>query len=326
MNRKTIAIWAPSLSPGFGTRALYDRATKRLENTGYTVLWSPAASQAFEAGRKDRFDSMSLDDKLADLRWAFEATPDVLICAIGGYNGYQVLERIDWDALKASALVPVGHSDFTAIGNAYFAMTGKLAWYGINLRNMGDIETGDVSVENFIRTFRQPCIGWRPLSLYKNSFQSRTKKGAGWFVVRPGSARGKGVGGNIGTFFLLQGTPYMPQFTESTILFLEEDEMPGRYAVREFDRKLRSILDQPGARQTIKGLIIGRFLDETQTTRSMIREVIDAIPFFDDKPVIANVEIGHGMPRLLLPIGGEIELATEPKRIVVYNPSAEGVL
>ena len=320
MSSKSIVLWAPSLSPGYGKPTAYDAANRNLSAIGVSTMWAPWARRALADSSKDLFDSMSIDSRIRDLTWALTQETSILLCAIGGYNAYQLLDSIDWSALKRKGATLVGHSDFTVLANAYYAKTGMVSWYGPNFRNFGDSDTGLMSVDNFVATLSQARTEWRSQRVYKNSFKSQVKKSAGWYAIRAGNASGIGIGGNVGTFFLLQGTQYMPKFNQPTILFLEEDEMPGVYAIREFDRKLRSILDQPGAQEQIKGLVIGRFLDETKTTRTMIKEVIDSIPFFDDKPVIANVEIGHGMPRIMLPIGGKIQISAPDKKIVVYNP------
>lgn len=319
-NSPYIAVWSPSLSPGYGRHAPYDLAQTNLANAGIVSVWAPNARNALAVRSKDKFDSIPAAEKIADLEWVLRSNARLLMCAIGGYNSYQLLDQINWSALKDRGIVLIGHSDFTTLGNAYYAKADGLAWYGPNFRNLCDRETGARSVHNFVNALSQSETSWQQQYVYKDSFKAPVKRSSGWYVIRPGTARGIGIGGNVGTFFLLQGTPYMPAFDKPVILFLEEDEMPGIYAIREFDRKLRSILDQPGAREQIKGLIIGRFLDPTKTTRTMIAQVVDDIPFFDDKPVIANVEIGHGMPRLMLPIGGMISMSATGKKIVVYNP------
>ncbi|HSX31143.1 MAG TPA: LD-carboxypeptidase [Candidatus Saccharimonadales bacterium] len=319
VKRTVVGVWALSWSPAIGPRKPYERGLEELEKAGLPAVWAPAALRAFTERDRGAFDSLPLSDKVADWAWLRQSGYKVILSAIGGENSYQLLDQIDWQKAAADRVVLVGHSDFTALGNAYHALAGGLAWYGPNLRNLGDVGTGRMSAANLTRALSQEKTVWKSQPVYKDSFKTPLKKGAGWCVIRPGQASGVGIGGNLGTFFLLQGTPYMPQFTQPTILFLEEDDLPGKYAIREFDRKLRSILDQPGAKQWVRGLIIGRFLDGSKTTRRMIEQVIDAMPFWNDKPVLANVEIGHGMPRIVLPIGGQIDLLADSREIVVYN-------
>ena len=314
-----IGVWAPSWSPAFGRRKPYAQGLKELEKAAMQAVWAPAAKRAFIARERGVFDSLPLSDKMADWNSLRQSDCKIILSAIGGENSYQLLDLIDWKAAAADGVVLVGFSDFTALGNAYYALAGGLAWYGPNLRNLGDADTGQISAANLALALQQEQTMWKSQPVYKDTFKTTSKKGAGWYVIRPGQASGVGIGGNLGTFFLLQGTPYMPRFNQPAILFLEEDDLPGKYAIREFDRKLRSILDQPGAKRWVKGLIIGRFLDSSKTTRRMIEQVVDGIPFFDEKPVLANVEIGHGMPRIVLPIGEQIDLLADNKAIVVYN-------
>lgn len=317
--KTNMLAWAPSLSSAYGDRELYTRAIANLQAAGVVLRWTPTAAQAIASGDVGSFDTLSLPDKCRDMRWMLEQPERYIISAIGGYNAYQLLGTDAWRALCRSGKTLIGHSDFTALANASYARTGTISWYGPNLRNLGDIDTGIVSCQNMLDAIRSRQATWKTQGIYKDSFTAPSTTISEWWTMRSGQAQGIGIGGNIGTFFLLQGTPYMPVFDRPMVLFVEEDEMPGVYALREFDRKLRSILDQPGARQYITGLIVGRFLDASQTSRSALQQIIDEIDFFADKPVFANVEIGHGMPRCMLPIGGKIAIDTTSQSIIVYT-------
>lgn len=315
-----LTILAPALMPAYGDRGKYQRAIKAMQKAGLEGIWAPNVTKVIQGlSRRDQFSSMPLAQRLDDLEGALKSESEVIICAIGGYNTYQLLDYIDWQLVRSAQKVFIGYSDATVLMNAIYRKTDNLSWYGLNARNLGDTRVGNISTVNLRKILRTNSITWKPLKIYADSFTTPMRRVNGWATIRPGAATGIGVGGNLGTFFLLQGTPYMPNFDEPTVLFVEEDDMPGKFAINEFDRKLRSILDQKNAKQNIKALIIGRFLDSSQTTTPMIKKIIDEIQFFDDKPVIANVEIGHGMPRILLPIGGRIDINTAEKKIVVYN-------
>lgn len=318
--KTSIGVWSPSLAPNARDQGLFRRAEANFAEVNIGLNWAPSSYQQYlQPNNNLVFEALPLAAKLSDLAWALETNQKLLLCTKGGYDAYSLLGEIDWRRLKQADVTLVGHSDFTALANAYYARTGRQSWYGSNLRNLGDPDTGRVATQNFIQALTHPTTVWRAQPVYKDGFDKRVEPGASWWTIRPGRARGIGIGGNVGTFFLLQGTHYMPAFDQPTILILEEDEMPGVYAIREFDRKLRSILDQPGAKENIKGLVVGRFLEESRTTRAMICQVIDNLPFFDALPVLANVDIGHGMPRILLPIGGKIDLDANLQTITVYN-------
>lgn len=315
MRRKQVLIVAPSLSPACSPKAVYKRAAKNLETWGYQVTWAPNAKRALDESIKDQFGSTPVEDKLADFEWALRQPGKLILAALGGYDCYRLLDRIPFQELASAGKVLVGHSDPTLLLNAYYALAGGASWYGQNLRNLGEAETGELSAENFDRVLSKASLQSGKFPVYKDNPQEPLRKVRGWKVIRPGQAQGVGIGGNSGTFYLLQGTKFMPKFDKPVILFLEEDEMPGQFTMQEFDRRLRSILDQPGAAQSIKGLLIGRFLDSAGVTMTQLKACLAEMIRLRNIPVIANIEIGHGMPRTMLPIGGTITIDTTTKQI-----------
>lgn len=296
---------------------LYKRAAKNLTELGADIQWAPNAAQTLKRRAKDSLFSTPLEERLADFEWAITNSDEVILTALGGFNSYQLLDRIPFAMMASKGKILVGHSDATLILNAYFALTGMPSWYGPNFRNLGDQYTGDISSKNMVNAITNDETEWAKSRLYRNSFTASPRSVKNWIVLQEGISEGVGIGGNLGSFFLLQGTKYMPLFDQPTILFVEEDEMPGKFTVQEFDRRLRSLLDQPGVAQNIQGLIIGRFLDECKVRLPDLKKVIAEIPVLNDIPILANVEIGHGMPRLMLPIGGRILLDTKNNMLKV---------
>lgn len=319
MNKKQILIIAPSLSPALAPKSVYLRATINLERYGYNVCWAPNARRALENSSKNRFGSIPLQEKIEDIYWSVKQPGYIILTALGGFDSYQLLDKVPFSQLADKKKILVGHSDPTLILNTYYAKTGGIAWYGSNLRNLGDKETGIKATQNFTKAISSETQILRKSSIYKDNFQAPLRKVRNWTIIQPGVASGVGIGGNIGSLYLLQGTPYMPRFNQSTILFLEEDDMPGLNTINEFDRRLRSLLDQAGASKNVQGLLLGRFLDTANVTATDIKVVIQGIDALKNKPVIANMEFGHGMPRIMLPIGGRISIDTKEPSIATSS-------
>lgn len=138
-------------------------------------------------------------------------------------------------------------------------------------------------------------------------------------VLNVGSAEGVVMGGNLGSFYLLQGTPYMPEFRESTILAIEDDDEAGRNTAREFDRRLESILEQPGARDNIVGVVVGRFQKSSGISDDDVEYILRA-KFNGSIPVIYNVGFGHTSPLATMPVGGKLRIVSDSKKgVSIYG-------
>jgi muramoyltetrapeptide carboxypeptidase LdcA involved in peptidoglycan recycling len=126
----------------------------------------------------------------------------------------------------------------------------------------------------------------------------------GYWNIHSGEAKGKIIGGNLGTFCLLLGTPYRPKFEEDTILFIEDTES---CSLPEFERLLQSLIYQDDFKN-VKGLVIGRFQKGSKVTREGLEYVLNTKPELKKMPILANVDFGHSAPLLTIPLGGEAEL------------------
>ncbi len=111
------------------------------------------------------------------------------------------------------------------------------------------------------------------------------------------------MGGNLGTFTLLQGTAYRPSLADA-LLVVEEDASAGPADVA---RHLTSLLQLPDA-GGITGVVIGRFQRASGVTRALLEQILDRQPLADGVPVLAGVDVGHTSPLVTLPIGGDAEL------------------
>lgn len=310
----TVAIVTPSYAKSRLPKEVLRKAQDRLESLGLKVAWAPNTAASGDDG------SSPAGARLADIVWAFQ-NPKVkaVWCAVGGFNANQLLDGLDWRLVARNPKIFIGHSDITVLLDAVFARTGLVTYYGPNLYSLAS----DLS-EYTLGRLSELLMAEEPAAIPRAKKAAEWKKG--WrgeqsrpasrpVILSPGVAKGIGIGGNAGTFFLLQGTAYMPRFDQDTILFLEDDDLPGKFALAEFDRKLTSIMQQPGARQFVKGLLIGGFQAASQATVKGLRAVIARQPTLAGKPVVANLPFGHTEPKCVLPIGGEIAL----------EASAEGI-
>jgi muramoyltetrapeptide carboxypeptidase LdcA involved in peptidoglycan recycling len=259
----------------------------------------------------DQFRSGSIEHRVADLHAAF-ADPSVagILTVIGGFNSNELLPHLDFDLIAANPKVFCGYSDITALQNAILARTGLVTYSGPHWSSWGMRDhfepTGDwfrAAVMEDAPIAVAPAPAWTDDTWFMDQDARTPVPNEGWWPLRPGSASGRIVGGNLGTLSLLQGTANMPAL-DGVLLFLEDDLESN---AAHFARQLTSLLQLPDA-DGVTGLVIGRFQGSSAVTRAALDEVVARQPALRGKPVLAGVDFGHTSPLLTLPVGGEAEL------------------
>ncbi|TYB62324.1 LD-carboxypeptidase [Nonomuraea sp. PA05] len=260
---------------------------------------------------RDAFDSSAIASRVADLHDAF-ADPGVaaIITVIGGYNSNELLPYLDWDLIRANPKILCGYSDISALQNAILARTGLVTYSGPHWSTFGMRD----HFEQTLRWFTEVMFGSGPVTLEPSQawsddlwFLDQDKRelipNEGWWRLRPGTAEGRIVGGNLATLSALRGTPYMPSL-DGAILVLEDDF---ESHAATFARNLTSLLQLPDA-AGVRGLAIGRFQPASRVTRPLLEQIVSTQPVLREVPVLANLDVGHTSPLATVPIGGLAEL------------------
>lgn len=296
-----IRVIAPSDSLKAHRQGNYDRAQKRLEALGYTVTYGDYIDSKIHLG------TGHAHDRATDFNNAFN-DPNVkaIICLHGGFAANELLPHIDWDTVRQNPKPLVGYSDITVLVNAIYAKTGQTAFLGPNLGTIGSEDDWEYSLDNLVAALQ----GVAPRTLQKSAtwFDDGVEvPAAPWNILHTGEGSGILLGGNISTFYLLQGTEYQPSFDTDFILALEDDGLLGDYTIHGFSRSFESILQLPNVRKNLKGLLIGRFETASNVQHDDLVSVITAKQL-GDIPVLSNIDFGHTRPMLTLPIGGTLSV------------------
>jgi len=301
-----IRIIAPSIGmQAKKTTTSIERAQRRLESLGYKVTFGKHVKSDFHLG------TARATDRARDLNRAFADTKVKAIMALtGGWSANEVLPLIDWDIIKANPKPLIGYSDITVLLNALYAKTGIKSYLGPNLGTLGKEISWQYTLDNLqaVLTQTQPIQLRRSKQWGMRSKQQFTTRA--WKVLQTGEAEGILLGGNIGTFYLLQGTPYQPQFNQPFILLAEDDDESGTFTAREFSRRLESVLQLPGVRANMQGLLVGRFQPSSKVSGTILASILDSKQL-GDIPIVTGVDFGHTVPMLTLPIGGTIRLSAQ---------------
>ena len=249
-------------------------------------------------GRRDGYLGGSIKERVADLHSAFE-DPDVkaVFCARGGYGAAMLLDSIDFGLIRKHPKIFTGYSDITALHLGIHQASGLVTFHGpTTLSNFNDYT---------LEHFRRAVFETKPLGRLANPVEPRSIRPRHRIrTIRPGTATGPLIGGNLSLISTTLGTPWEIQ-TKGKILFIEDvDEQP--YSM---DRMLTH-LRLAGKFRDIAGLIIGEcancvprdFKPSFESTFSL-GEVLDNVLGDLKVPVAHGLTFGHTDDQLTLPIG-----------------------
>lgn len=260
-----------------------------IKEMGLIPILGPCVSTV----RSDGVHSAPLQDRVAELNWAFSA-PEIsaVICALGGMGSAGALPYLDYDMIRKSRKPLLGRSDITALNSGILKKAGLISINGqtpsIKL-DLGQYYRISQS-ESFVRTLElmmsdEPW-GTKPFDV--NPHISRT--------VTKGKARGHAVGVNSDTFSRLIGTPYFPD-VKGAILFIEDVHKSTQALGREFlHMKLAGVLDE------VAGVVIGEFLNSGESDEPNIEDVIQEY-FIDGPPCVYGYPFSHGPVVAPIPVG-----------------------
>ena len=253
---------------------------------------------AKNAGKRMGDYHLSINERLDDLHAMFR-DPDVkAVFAIrGGYGSIHLLDRIDYDLMRRNPRVFLGYSDITAMHLAINKHAKLVTFHGpITLSRFTDYTQ---------KYFRKALFETQPIGKITNPPESNEVRPSHTLrVIRPGTATGRLIGGNLTLISTTLGTPYEIE-TRGKIVFLEDvDEEP--YSI---DRMLTH-LRLAGKFDGVAGVIFGECQDcrpkdykPSTTIPYGLGEVLDNILGDLKVPVLYGLTIGHTDDQLTLPLG-----------------------
>ncbi|MCL4380760.1 LD-carboxypeptidase [Candidatus Marsarchaeota archaeon] len=306
-----VRVISPAMSLSIISKEVKEIAIDTLKNLELNITFSRNSEEI------DEFDSSLIQSRIEDIHEAFKDESVKAILTIGGLNSNQLLKYLDYDLIKANPKIFCGYSDITAIGNAIYAKTKLVTYYGPHFSTFGMSKGLDYTTKYFKKCLCSskpfavnPSDSWSDDTWFIDQEKREFIKNDGYLKINSGIAEGRIIGGNLCTLNLLHGTEYMPKL-KGSILFLEDDE--GSNA-QIFDRDLQSLIHQPGF-EYVKGIAIGRFQKASDIPESRLIKIIKTKKELNGIPVIANVDCGHTAPRITFPIGGTAKLSAEDGNI-----------
>lgn len=273
---KTVGIVACSNGEKIKSKKKNEELVQYLESSGSRVVISNCIYE-----NKNVF-SGSGKERANELMRMFTNPEMVEIYDIsGGDLANQIIEELDFEAIKRSKAVFWGYSDLTTIINAIYSQTGKSSVL-YQVKNM---------------------VWGNYTQMQRHRFKNREELFYPNFTMIQGdSMEGIVVGGNIRCFLKLAGTKYFPDLSNK-LLLLEAcgGEVPQMTTYL-------SQLKQIGAFKQVKGVLLGTFttMEEKECEPDIITLTKEFVS--DLLPIAKTHEIGHGCDSKAIKIGEKLKI------------------
>jgi muramoyltetrapeptide carboxypeptidase len=256
-------------------------------------------------------------DRAADINGFFSDRDVRAVLPIrGGWGSARVLPYLDFDTIRRNPKIILGYSDITALLLSIQAKTGLVTFHGPNGMGRWDAWSVDylrrVLFNAETVTFENPRTMSERNSLVPIEHRVRT--------IRPGTARGRLLGGNLTVLTAILGSPYLPSW-DGAILFLE-DVGEDFYRVDRMFTQLKLA----GVLQKIRGFVFGTCA-ECSPGEGFGSLTLDEI-FVDhiqplEVPAWSGAMIGHQMQQWTVPVGAEVEIDATKGTIALQAPAVE---
>lgn len=248
-----------------------------------------------------------------DLNLAFLDTDiDGILCMRGGYGANRILPLLDYNMILRNPKVFSGYSDVTALHIVFNEICGFETYH--TPMPATELFKG---VDDYTLGYYKRLLFGDILNEYKNP------EGNPLQAVVNGYAEGELVGGNLSLVVSSLGTPYEIN-TRNKILFLEDVNEE----IYQIDSKLTQ-LRNAGKLTQAAGIILGEFTSKEEKDKDQnringiekikntdiyaltLRQVIDEVIVPENKPTVINMQCGHILPTLSLPLGRFLQLSSQ---------------
>lgn len=255
-----------------------------------------------------------------------------IFCAIGGDDTIRLLPYIDFDVIKNNPKIFMGYSD-TTVNHFMMNKAGIVSFYGpsvmcefgeyvkmfdytknavnnILFNNCNDYE---IKSSNY---WSNDFVPWKEENI--NIGKKLIKEEHNYEVLQGnGVITGKLLGGCIDVFPMIVGTEIWPSIEEwkDKILLIETSEDKLEPSLLLY--YLRNLGSQ-GIFDVIQGIIVGKPQEEKyyEEYKDVYKKVLKEYKK-DELPVMYNINIGHAYPTGILPLGIDIKIDFNNRKIVI---------
>lgn len=336
---KTVGI--VSLSSGIvgeqSVRFEVEIGLRRLREYGLDVRFMPHARKGMA------YLKAHPEKRAQDLLQAFcDPNIDMILCAIGGDDTYRLLPYLfEHDELAGAVTnkVFLGFSD-TTINHLMLHNVGLRTFYGQAF--LPDVCELGPQMLPYTKKYFEELLGMGAIRSVTPSdvwYQGRERfapeevgvplvaRPNGGFELLQGASvfSGKILGGCIDSLYdIFNGGRYpdMPALCKRYGLFPSAEDWEGRILLLESSeekmppamyRQALLYLKQAGVFEAVRGVLVGKPMDEAyaQEYRKLLVETVGR----PNLPIVFNVNVGHAMPRCIIPFG--VEAVVDVERQVI---------
>ena len=336
-----VSLSAGTLGEEFVRHEL-ELGVRRLEHYGLRVKFMPHALKGIH------YVKAHPEQRAADLLEAFrDPDVDLILCAIGGDDTYRLLPYLfDEGRLeKAACRKPfLGFSDST-VNHFMLHKVGLPTFYGQSF--LSDVCEMDKEMLPYTRRYFEELLRTGTIRRVKPSevwYEGRTDyspaclgtplpahPAEGWKLLQgPSVFSGKILGGCLDTIHdFFDGERYadMPALCQKYGLFPGAADWQGRILLLEtseeqmspekFSRAL-GFLKQAGVFKAVSGILFGRPMDNVH--REEYHRRLAAAVDDPSLPILADVSVGHALPRCILPFGVNARVDAQAQTITFDAP------
>ena len=239
-------------------------------------------------------------ERAADLMHMFSNPKvDAIFCIRGGYGSTRILDMLDYDIIAQNPKILIGYSDITALLQAFYVKVGLIGFHGA----MGP-EPNSYAYKQMKKMLMKP---WKNKAIKNYEFDAEALKNPVFeqYVITPGKASGKLVGGNLSLMAAMTGTTYDIDYTNCLVCIEDIGEAPYR-----IDRMLTQLLSTKtfkNAAGIIFGICKGCDKKEGSDSFTLKEVVMDRIAPMNI-PAVYGMSFGHLEENFTFPIGIEASL------------------
>lgn len=292
------------------TKSEITRAAETLEAMGYKVLIGK------NVNKRKGFVAASEEERAEDINYMFRNDDvDAVFVTQGGYGSAQLVDKVDYEAIRKNPKIFTGFSDITSLHLAINKHAGIVTFHGPGMARFNSEDLTDYTREQFFK-----AVGSiEPLGRIE---AADSKK---WInSIVPGICEGELIGGNMTLICASLGTPYEIDCKGKILLLEEVDTEP--WVIDHMMSHLRN----SGKLSDAAGFIIGECKGcrpfEHNPGYNCDTSLEDVLEYYLKplgKPALYGLPLGHTDDLAALPMGVKCRLDSGSK---VFEVLESGVV
>ena len=300
----TIGVVSPA-SPS-ETKSEIIRARETLESWGYKVVIGE------NVNKQKGFVAASEEERAQDINQMFKDDAiDAIFVTQGGYGSAQLVDKLDYEAIRANPKIFTGFSDITSLHLAIGRLAGLVTFHGPGMARFNAEDLTKYTKEQFFKAVSErEALGDIKLADDKKWLYS----------IVGGVCEGELTGGNMTLVCASLGTPYEIDCRGKLLLLEEVDTEPW-----VIDHML-SHLRNAGKLADAAGFVIGECQDcrpfehnPGYNCDTSLEDVLDYYLKPLGKPALYGLPLGHTRNMATLPLGLRCRLDADKKTFAVME-------